>query len=179
MTEMSSEALPHGGDDSPGKVWAQKAHSTREVEWTEHEAAELVNQFLAQFQNSALQRHEPEDIADIIRKQLYDFIPKPELDKFSPDELLMRQKLLKLTLDSTEVEIEALDQFATQDPIYAQLMQLTINTKAHARDFAMRRRALIGLQDFRLGTKTRTDGDISGRDEEWQKVINLLFPVQP
>lgn len=88
----------------------------------------------------------------------------------------MRLALLPLSIDSNEMELDALDEFSEQDPIYERMIALTMATKPRAKDFLSQRRALLALEDFRLGTKIRSFGDISGSDEDWRGIIKLLFP---
>lgn len=142
------------------------------------EPAERVELFFAQFRHPSISHREPEDIAAIIRRQLYDLVPKTELEKLSVDDLSMRQALLPFCVDSSVIDEDSLDKFSEQDEIYAQLTRLTMETRARAKDFPVRRQALLALEEFRLGTKVRSGGDIAGSDEDWLRVIYLLFPEQ-
>lgn len=166
----------HLQDAQLAKVLPFRAQSPEFADISELEPAERVELFFTQFRHPSISHRGPEDIAAIIRKQLYDLMPKTELEKLSVDELSMRRALLPLSVDSSAIDDTQLDEFSEQDEIYAQLTTLTMETKARAKDFPMRRQALLALEEFRLGTKTRSGGDVAGSDEDWQRVIHLLFP---
>lgn len=181
---MSIFPTPNGGgaplgSESLAEVIPLVPRLSETAEVTELEPAEQVELFFAQFRHPSISHREPEDIAAIIRRQLYDLVPKTELEKLSVDDLSMRQALLPLSVDSSAIDQDLLDEFSEHDEIYAQLTNLIMETKTRAKDFPMRRPALLALEEFRLGTKTRSGGDIAGRDEDWLRVIHLLFPKYP
>lgn len=178
---MSILPTPNEGREPPkGEPLAEviplvpRLPETAEV--TDLEPAERVQLFLAQFRHPSIVHRSTDVIADIITRQLYSYIPARELDSFSDEDLSMRLALLPLSIDSNEMELDALDEFSEQDPIYERMIALTMATKPRAKDFLSQRRALLALEDFRLGTKIRSFGDISGSDEDWRGIIKLLFP---
>lgn len=149
--------------------------SPEAINVAELEPWEQVELFFAQFRHPSMSHRPPDVIADLVGRQLYPYIPADELKKFSYEDLAMRQALLPLSADSDEMDLDALDEFSKQDAIYEDLLALTMKTKTRAKDFAPQRKALLALEDFRLGTKTRSSGDISGHDQDWRHIIKLLF----